>query len=371
MSVLRCHHSPVVPAWLIAPQPPLRPWLGLLARMVLGAFVAAAAVTLLRFPLDPAAWSVIAVVVVIGFTAGASTVASINRMQGSIVGCLTGGITQMLLAGWLWLPFVAAISVGLSVTFCRLLRIGTGFRLGGALAGFFIFIPGEEEWATIGWRLAATLLGIATGAAIMLAWPARADRSVRVGIAENIRDCVLVIDAAIARWFGQVEVGEVDEARARLRSGTATVATALSDRAHERSGIWEPSTYSMLLADLNHAMLTALRTYKVGENRPTDSLQSHVREPFTAALEECRKVASQVADSLEAGTRVERKALLTASDDIDKIPQRIQDSLEELRAANATAGSSAEELQRLFGIALLLGHWSESVRDLARDLATS
>ena len=355
----------------MAPQPPLRPWLGLLARLMLGAFVAAALVTVLRFPTDPAAWSVIAVVVVIGFTAGASTVASINRMQGSIVGCLTGGITQMLLGGWLWLPFVAAIAVGLSVTFCRLLKVGTGFRLGGALAGFFIFIPGEQEWATIGWRLAATLLGIATGAAIMLAWPARADRSVRIGISENIRDCVLVMDAAMARWFGQSEVGDVDAARSRLRSGTATVAAALTERAHERGGAWEPSTYSVLLADLNHAMLTALRTYKVGERQETDSLQARLREPFTAALEECRQVATQVADSLESGTHVDRNELLSASNTVAGVPPRIQGSLESMRAAKATAGVSAEELQRVFGIALLLGHWSESVRDLARDLATT
>ena len=65
----------MVPAWLVSSQPPLRLWLGLLARMVIGAFIAAAVVTLLKFPDDPAAWSVVAVVVVIGFNAGASTVA--------------------------------------------------------------------------------------------------------------------------------------------------------------------------------------------------------------------------------------------------------------------------------------------------------
>jgi hypothetical protein len=42
-----------------------------------------------------------------------------------------------------------------------------------------------------------------------------------------------------------------------------------------------------------------------------------------------------------------------------------------LRKANVTPNATAEELQRLFAIALILGHWSESVRSLATDLAAA
>lgn len=359
----------MVPAWLVSSQPPLRLWLGLLARMVIGAFIAAAVVTLLKFPDDPAAWSVVAVVVVIGFNAGASTVAGVNRMQGSIVGCLTGGVTQFVLGGRIWLPFVAAIAVGLSVTFCRLLRIGAGFRLGGALAGFFIFVPGDEEWATVGWRLAATLLGIGIGMLVMLAWPARADKSVRMGIAGALRDCTLLIDASVSRWFGQDEPEGTEAARSKLRAGTTAVAAALADRSHERAGAWDASVYSTLMADLNDAMVTARRVDRVAEHQPGDALYTGVSDPFSASVEACRLVADEVASALESGNRVDRKSLLESADGLSSVPTAIQAALEQLRESHVTPNASAEELQRLFGLALLLGHWSESVRAIARDLA--
>lgn len=361
----------MIPAWLVTSQPPLRQWIGLLARLVIGAFVASALVIALKFPFEPAAWSVVAVVVVIGYTAGASTVAGINRMQGSIVGCLTGGVTQLIFADWLWLPFVAAIAVGLSVTFCRLLRIGAGFRLAGALAGFFIFVPGEEEWATVGWRLAATLLGIVIGIVIMLIWPARADASVRKGIATPIRDSVLVIDAALARWFGESEPDGLEQARGTLKAGTTAVAAALTDRSHERAGAWEPTVYSLLLTDVNDAMVTARRIDRVAKHQPGDALYTNVSDPFVAAVSQCRVVAEHVAFSLESGERMDRKALLESADSLESTPASIQAALEDLRHAHVTQSASAEELQRLFGIALLLGHWSEAVRALARDLASA
>lgn len=365
------HDVLMVPTWLVSAQVPRQQWLGLLARMVGGAFLAAAIVTLLNFPNDPAGWAVVAVVVVIGFNAGASTVAGINRMQGSIVGCLTGGVTQMVLGGRIWLPFVAAIAVGLSVTFCRLLRIGAGFRLGGALAGFFIFVPGDEEWATVGWRLAATVLGIGIGMLIMLVWPARADKSVREGIAGPLRDCVLVIDASLARWLGQAEADGVDQSVSRLAAGTASVKTALVDRSHERSGAWAPVAYSRMITDLNDAMVTALRLHRVAEHQAGDSLYAGLGDPFATAVDQCRALALQIADALESGAKVDRDALVAAAEGLAHTPVQIQTALEEMRARHVTGAASAEELQRLFAIALLLGHWSESVQSLAHDLATT
>lgn len=338
-------------------------------RLVLGAFVTAAIVTVLQFPDDPAAWSVVAVVVVVGYTAGASLSAGVNRMQGSIVGCLTGGITQMLLGGRIWLPIVAAIAVGLSVTFCRLLRIGTGFRLGGALAGFFIFVPGDQEWATIGWRLAATLIGISIALIIMLVWPARADTKVRTGIAEPLRDCVIVIDAAISRWFGQKPDEEPVDARKRLVAGTASVSAALAERNNERTGAWEPSIYSVLVSDLNDAMVTARRIDKVAQHRDDDSMFLTVSDPFVRELQQCRVVAESIASTLEEGRQVDKKQLLASAEGLESTPERIKQALDDLRSQHITGQASAEELQRLFGIALLLEHWSDAVARMASDLA--
>lgn len=359
------------PAWLMSAQPPLRPWLGMFWRIVVGVFITASIVILLNLPDEPAAWSVIACVVVIGFSAGASSVAAVNRLQGSIVGCLTGGIVQMLLADWLWLPIVAATAVGLSLIFCRLLRIGAGFRLGGALAGFFVFVPGSEEWATVGWRLLATAIGIGVGVGIMLLVPVRSDEKVRKGLASTLADCILIVQSALARWCGESDPAELAAARQRVKAGTASVATAISERAFERAGAWEADTYTVLVSDLNDAMVTALRIDRVSQFREQDQMYQFVREPFRAALDECNEVARLMVRVLETGEHDDRDKLLKDAEALAHVPLKIKNSIDEIRAEHKIDPATAEELQRLYGISLLIEHWADSVRQLADDLAAS
>ncbi|MFO1540550.1 MAG: FUSC family protein, partial [Chloroflexota bacterium] len=124
-----------------APQPPRQAWLRTLIRFVTGAFLTAALVTLLGMPREPAGWAVVACIVVLGETTGQSVAGSLNRLHGSIVGVLAGALVTALLPD-LWLPARVALAVLLSLAACRLLRVGAGQRLGLALAGFFVFIPG-------------------------------------------------------------------------------------------------------------------------------------------------------------------------------------------------------------------------------------
>jgi uncharacterized membrane protein YccC len=107
-----------------------------------GALITAAVVTVLALPSEPAAWSVVALVVVLGTTMGQSVTSAVNRMAGSVVGCLTGAIVQVTMP-WLWLPLRVVIAVLACMLFCRLLRLTAGQRLGMALAGFFVFVPGD------------------------------------------------------------------------------------------------------------------------------------------------------------------------------------------------------------------------------------
>ena len=57
--------------------------------------------------------------------------------------------------------------------------------------------------------------------------------------------------------------------------------------------------------------------------------------------------------------------------DVDRVVAHIRDALEDLRAQHRTPTADAEELQRLFGIALLLEHWSDSMQSLATNLSTA
>lgn len=361
----------MIPAWLMSSQPPLRAWLGLLTRIVVGVFITAAIVTLMNLPEEPAAWAVVAVVVVIGFTSGASSVAAINRLQGSIVGCLTGGISQMLLGGWLWLPITAAIAVGLSITFCRLLRIGAGFRLGGALAGFFVFVPGNEEWLTVWWRLVATAIGVAVGIAIMLIVPSRSDEKVRTGISSGLADCLLIVDSAFNRWQGQPDPQGLDAARSRVKAGTTAIATAIGERSRERAGAWEPDVYSNLVSDLNDAMITARRIDRVSQFRDSDEMYKYIGDPLKEQLQACNEVGQLIVQLLGEGKINDRHHLGQLSANLAGVPQNIKDAIENLRAQHRTPNANAEELQRLFGIALLLEHWSDSMQAMANDLAAT
>ena len=134
---------------------PWGPWLRTLVRLVVGAAVVTLVVEALGFPDEPAAWAVVAVVVVVGDTTGQTVAASWNRTEGSVVGCLSGAVVQVALP-MVPLALRVVLAMALCLVACRLLRIGAGWRLGVALAGFFVFVPGAQEGQTVGWRLGAT-----------------------------------------------------------------------------------------------------------------------------------------------------------------------------------------------------------------------
>ena len=361
----------MIPAWLLSAQPPLRTWLGLLVRMTIGVFITTVIVVLLKLPSEPAAWAVVAVVVVMGFTAGASSIAAINRLQGSVVGCLTGAITQLIFGEWLWLPFVAAISVGLSLIFCRLLRIGAGFRLGAALAGFFVFVPGNEEWLTVWYRLLATGIGVAIAIIIMLVIPSHTDEKVRNGSAGGLSDSLLIVDAAFNRWLGQPDPEGLDAARARVKAGTNAVAAAVSERSRERGGAWEPDVYSELVSDLNDAMITARRIDRVSQFRDSDKMYQYVGDPFANQLQACTDAGQLVIHLLQTGKHDELHQLEAAAVRLAEVPAKIKEAIEDLRSQHRTPNANAEELQRLFGIALLMEHWADAIHNLTNDLAAA
>lgn len=360
----------MVPSWLVAPQPPFHEWWRLLTRTALAVFVTATIVTVIGLPLEAAAWSTVAVITIMGFNAGASVAAGLNRMQGSIVGCLSGAICVVVFLPWLWFPVVVVIAVVLSLTLCRLLRIGAGFRLGGALAGFFVFVPGSHIWETVGWRLLATLIGIGIAEIVVIfVWPARSDANVRDGIALPIRQSTVVVDAALARWLGEAEPQGAEAARAAVAKGTGALAVALTDRSHEPSGAWPPSTYAQLLAALNEAMLAAGRLDRVAQFRDGDSVAVYLAEPFNKVAARCREAALQAADEIEAGKARPRAESRVGIADLQISGEDISRAIQQIRDEDRTRIAPAHELQRLFSVALLLECWADAVRGLVTVLS--
>lgn len=351
-------------AWR-APQQPWPAWGRLLARLVIGAGVAALIVWLAGFPEEPAAWAVVAVAVVVGDTTGQTLNASWNRVQGSVVGCLSGAVVAVGLP-MVPLPLRVMIAMGLALLACRLLGVGAGWRLGTALAGFFVFVPGAQEWQMVGWRLGATLLGIGAGvAAVLLIAPDSAASRLSRGLRDALTAIADGVDAALRRWEGQAD------APPPAVPGVAALRPLVADRR------LEVVAHGPDVAGLN-AMLDGLEVASAGIAR----LDRHASADAGVGLHEViRPQVDDVAARIRAACEAARDALDgrpgaaeqagQAAHALQGVDADLEAAIEGLRAAGVTPGAQAHELTRLFGVVNALGVVADGVGDACRPVAAS
>lgn len=309
-------------------------------RFGLGALITAAIVGVLAMPAEPAAWSVVALVVVLGATTGQSVTSAVNRMAGSVVGCVTGAVVQITL-GFVWLPVRVAIAVLACMLICRLLRITAGQRLGMALAGFFVFVPGDQEWVTVGWRLLATLIGIAVALLItLLLWPSTAR--------DRLREGIIGVLSGIASALQTDQIRVHGEAATVSRSAIPSVAALrpfVAERRYEPPGRGPSATaLSAVLDGLDLAVagvrrLDAVST--VGPQGLTRALAGDLDPVIDALIARCTRLQKMVEGSTPA---------FSAVDDTVDVDADLSAALERLRAAHLTPAADAAELRDLFGV---------------------
>lgn len=321
------------------------------ARYGVGAVVTAAIVTALALPSEPAAWSVVALVVVLGATTGQSVTASVNRMAGSVVGCVTGALIQLGLP-WLWLPVRVGLAVVACMLVCRLVRLSAGQRLGMALAGFFVFVPGDEEWQMVGWRLLATLIGIGIALlVVLLVWPA----SARDRLLDGIDDAVMALRIHVAAAGEGVGGGSVI-ASTRLPA-LAPLRPLVSERRYEAPGSGpDAHTFSAMLDGLELASAGAHRLDTACVVGPEGLLRAMALdlEPVLRAIDSsCASISAHLA-------RTGRVEVL----DPVAVDADLSVALERLRAAHLTPAADARELRALFGVI-------ESLSLIAQGLAAA
>ncbi|GEM_PF-1053120 len=339
---------------LDAPQPPRQAWLRTLGRFVVGAFLTAAVVLLLGLPREPAAWSVVALVVVLGETTGQSVAASLSRVQGTIIGVLSGAVVQLLLGG-LWLPILVALAVLLCVVVGRLLRVGAGLRLGIALAGFFVFIPGADELSMVGWRLLSTLIGIGIALLVsVLLWPGSSRAKLNEGIAAVLADLRASVAACLVRWDppepgpGGATV-ELPPVPATLTARVTGLRALLAEIRHEPHGEGpDAEAYAAVLDGIAEAVRAADRLARSGAPGPA-RLARHLR-PATASLEERAAslgdaIGAVLVGAAGAGTLGAPIAALADAD------AEVAAAIEAMRTRNVTPGADAVELLALFAVA--------------------
>lgn len=329
---------------------PWAPWLRTLARLVVGAAVVTLIVEALGFPEEPAAWAVVAVAVVVGDTTGQTIAASWNRMEGSVVGCLSGAVVQLAIPG-VPLALRVVIAMALCLLACRMLRIGAGWRLGVALAGFFVFVPGAQEWQTVGWRLSATLLGIAAGLlAVLFVAPDTAAKRLRDGMRSTLTSIARSVDDDLRAWFD----GVAPDAPSSPPS-PAALRPLVADRRYEMSpGGLPPDVASGVLDGLTLAVAGVERLDRHVMPGSGVGLNMHVADDLrvvaAAIATACEVAARSLADPVaQASARSDARLVLVA------VEGDLEDAIERLRAKGVTPDAHAAELTALFGVVNALG----------------
>jgi hypothetical protein len=286
---------------------------------------------------------VVALVVVLGTTMGQSVTSAVNRMAGSVVGCVTGAVVQVAMP-WLWLPFRVAVAVVACMLICRLLRLTAGQRLGMALAGFFVFVPGDEEWQTVGWRLLATLIGITVALIITLVmWPSRARDRLSQGIAEVLADVQASLEVDRRRLHGE------DVPPADAPPSVAALRPLVAERRYEPPGRGPSATaLSGILDGLDLAVAGVRRLDAVSTPGPQALAPALARDldPVFDDLNSCCVALTQRIEGRDA--RRSGGTTLTTVPDLAGVDGMLSAALEGLRATHLTLAADAAELRDLF-----------------------
>lgn len=354
--------------WLRASRAPQQPWPAwgrLLARLVIGAGVAALIVWLAGFPEEPAAWAVVAVAVVVGDTTGQTLNASWNRVEGSVVGCLSGAVVAVGLP-MVPLPLRVMLAMGLALAACRLLGVGAGWRLGTALAGFFIFVPGAQEWQMVGWRLGATLLGIAVGmAAVLLIAPDSAASRLSRGLRDALMAVADGVDAALRRWEGDAGVAAPSPPRvSALRPLVADRRMEVVAHGPDVGGL------TAMLDGLEVASAGITRLQRHASADPGVGLHAVIRPQLDDVARRIRAACEATRDAL-AGQPGAAEQVARARTELDAVDGDLENAIEGLRAQGVTPGADARELTQLFGVVNALGVVADGVRDAAAPMTAS
>ena len=306
-------------------------------RFGVGVLITASIVFVLAMPSEPAAWSVVALVVVLGTTMGQSVTSAVNRMAGSVVGCLTGAIVQVTMP-WLWLPLRVVIAVLACMLICRLLRLTAGQRLGMALAGFFVFVPGDEEWQTVGWRLLATLIGIVVALVVtLLLWPASARDRLAEGISAVLADVQASLEVDRRRLHGE----EVPTAKAP--APVAALRPLVAERRYEPPGRGPGATQLSGILDGLDLAVAGVRRLDAVSAPGAQALAVAVAPDLDPVVDDLISACAALSNQITGAT-------FSPTPDLAGIDESLSAALERLRSTHLTLAADAAELRDLFAV---------------------
>lgn len=140
--------------------------------------------------------ALLTIVYTIGDTFGSSIEIGVNRIAGSVIGCVIGALIY-LTGVEIWLGTILAVA--LTLFGCAFLPMRLGYRLAAVLAGTVVLVPGDSVWQSVWQRVVATAIGV-IGALVVDAFvfPAHTGQRVRALMADVLSQCRVGVDAQFA-----------------------------------------------------------------------------------------------------------------------------------------------------------------------------
>lgn len=168
---------------------------------------------LLKLP--EAHWAVISAVLVMQSNVGATLGASWNRLVGTAIGAVVGGI---FVAIWGASALAFGVAVTSAVLICGFLGLVDSYRLAGVTVAIVMLISYlGPAWVVSLHRFLEVSLGILVALAVtVVIWPSRAREHLREGIAEAFTGMDALFQAVVWRYRGEPTTS-TDELRMRLK----------------------------------------------------------------------------------------------------------------------------------------------------------
>ncbi len=305
-------------------------------------------------------WAVFTVVIVMQNSLGATLSASIERVQGTLLGAATGGICACLHPRTPW-GLGAAMTLALVVTVYLAAR-RPALKVAPVTAVIMLITPVGETvgpFLAAGYRILEIGLGsIIAVLATYLIFPAKSG-AVVVARIQTVLELLAGMMEAFAEHLDQAPtLGEEETLHLRIRTGLAGVEAAMTDAERERtSRLGEHRLSSALPRTLwrvrNDCVSVSRALGPLPEGVAT-VLHGPIRQLMAAQAEAMRGCGR----ALAAGTQVPR-------DGERRMLAVFEDSMAVVRRSKLTHDLSFETVGRLFGLGFALESLHRNLSDLA------
>lgn len=299
-------------------------------------------------------WAVISAIIVMQSNVGATVTASRDRLAGTAIGALVGGVFVGVFGPH---TLVSGVAVTLAILACALLRLPQSYRLAGVTVVILTLISREGSvWVLAVHRFLEVSLGILVALFVNATiWPSRAREHLRWGIAEALAG----LDAlyrAIVTGYREAPDDSISQLREK--------ADGLMRRNEE---FLNQASYEPAAGSAEQESLLLLMGHLGGFSQSIEALELATREgKEDAYYQGFEPELGRLVDGISRGFQALRGGVLTGrlpSDwpNLSQLTRSLDRQAAQMRQAGASAGYELSEIVRFYAFFL-------SLRSLAGEL---